>query len=679
MKILLITSELDRGGAETHVCDLARALSARGHQIVVVSAGGAMVSRLTDVGIRHGTLKWNTHHPIRLWVARGRLIRMLKRERYDLIHAHGRLPAYLVAGAAKRRGIPLVTTVHARFRVGAVTRRLSRWGDRTIAVSRDLADYARREYSLPPEQLSVIPNGIDPTVFAPISSDEKDKLRVLFFSRLDKDCSLGAQLLCALAERLRERFPTVEIWIIGGGEMLPSLRREAELLHCRNPTVPLKLWGHLEHPETLLPHAQAVVAVSRCALEAMACGVSVILGGNEGFLGVAEGDRLARGAESNFCCRGEGQMTEEGLFSALCDLLSRPRRERAALGETLRSYVRKHHSTETMAWETERVYQRALGESEPKQRKGILLCGYYGYGNMGDDALLDAAICRARKEFPSLPVLALAKGGTHTGARFGIPCYRRSSPVAILRAMKRSSALVFGGGTLLQDHTSLRSLLYYAFLLRLAQHKGLKTVLWGNGLDEPRSVLGAGIMRWALVGCDFLGLRDEPSMAVAKELLGVNCVIPMRKERDLVLAYPPLDSKEKDIRSRLGLSQEGGALAVIAPKGNEGQGMIKLLLEWGATLRGEGILPVIVPMFPKEDGGVCNRLCRELSGVLAEGLTPSELIGLMKDSRIVCGMRLHALVFASLVKTPFVGFGSDSKVEAFCREHGGIYFTDLYK
>ena len=678
MKILLITSEMDRGGAETHVYDLARALRQRGHRITVASAGGDMVHRLTAAGIRHVSIGWNTHSPFRLLAARRKWIRLLEGERFDLIHAHSRLPAFLVAGSVKKRGIPFVTTVHARFRVDSLLRLVSRWGDKTIAVSEDLARYAQMEYRLPSEQITVIPNGIDTELFRP-ADEKEDKLRVLFFSRLDEDCSHGAFLLCALAERLQERFPELEILIAGGGEMLPRLRREEEQLHCRNPTVRLRVIGHLSQAERLLPSVQAVVGVSRCALEAMSCGVPVILGGDEGFLGIAEGDVPARGRESNFCCRGERAMTEENLFSALCDLLSRPPSERSALGQALRAFVREHHGMERMARATEAVYRSALSESMGNQSEGVLLCGYYGYGNMGDEALLRAAILRARREFPRLSVYALTRKGKRDTSTFSVPCACRSSPLAVWRAVSRSSVLVFGGGTLLQDRTSVRSLAYYATLLRLGRRKGLKVLLWGNGLEAPHTDLGARLLRWALRGCDYLGLRDEPSVRVARAILGEEGNPMIQRESDLVLTYPPENRQsQQKIRERLGIPRDA-EVAVIVPKGRGGRGVERLFCEWMATLRGDGITCVVVPMFPKEDGVLCRQLCTSLRGMLAEGLSASELIELMEQSRLVCGMRLHALVFAATAGTPFIGFGTDSKIEAFCRERGGVYFTDLYK
>ena len=116
---------------------------------------------------------------------------------------------------------------------------------------------------------------------------------------------------------------------------------------------------------------------------------------------------------------------------------------------------------------------------------------------------------------------------------------------------------------------------------------------------------------------------------------------------------------------------------MLAPKGTAGRGMRGIFCKHAALLRGKDEKTVVLSLFPKEDGVFCRRLCAELDGVLAENLTAWEVIDLMKDSKQVLGMRLHALIFAKLAERPFVGFGTDAKIEAFCREANGRYFTEL--
>lgn len=680
MKLLLLASSLDRGGAETHVCALARGLAEAGHTVEVASCGGALSRVLRQSGIVHYPADWHTHHPIRLWRAYRMLRRLLMQGKYSLVHAHGRIPAFLASVALRRSSLPLVTTVHARFRVGGWRRRFSRWGRKTIAVSEDLKQYLCEDYGLSAERIAVIPNGIDTERFSPspTSLSEEDKLRLVFLSRMDRDCSLGAHLLCRLAPALYEQFPSLRLLLVGGGDSFSAVKREAQRANrlCKEDVV--LMLGHVDTPEDILRQATGVLAVSRAALEAMACGVPTILGGDEGFLGLVDKQAVWEKAEqSNFCCRGDMRMSEAGLWEQITRLLSLSVGERSELGRTARRWVCEHHGIKRMIGQTEAFY-RSVECYDPTCRGRAILCGYYGYGNMGDDALLRATIGRVRSELGDCPITALTRKGYRDEASFGVRCIRRTSFLAVRRELKEADILIYGGGTLLQDTTSFRSLLYYTALLKMAQRRGIRTELWANGLEEPHSLLGRRMIQSVLRDCATIGLRDARSVALAKELLGEGAVTAPTRQADLALETPPCDrGRLHFLRDYYGLRGVGG-YAIVAVRGGVPRGYARIFQEWVAMLRAEGVTLLFVPMLPKEDLTASLRLCRSLGGRMACGLGASDFVGLASESRLVCGMRLHALVFAASAHAPFVGFGGDAKIESFCRENGGVYFTQLY-
>ncbi len=681
MKLLLLASSLDRGGAETHVYTLACGLAKAGHTVEVASSGGALSEALKQSGIVHHTADWHTHHPIRIWRAYRTLRRLLAQGKYSLVHAHGRIPAFLTSVALRRSSLPMVMTVHARFRVGGWRRRCSRWGRKTIAVSEDLKQYLCEGYGISADRVSVIPNGIDTERFSPgsVLPSVTDKLSLVFLSRMDRDCSLGARLLCRLAPVLHERFPSLRILLVGGGNAFSEVKREAQRANrvCGAEVV----WaiGHRENPEDILRQATGVLAVSRAALEAMACGVPTILGGDEGFLGLVDKQVLLEKAEqSNFCCRGCGRMSEALLREHITHLLSLSVGERAELSKTVRRWVCEHHGIERMIGQTEAFY-RSVERYDPTRRGRAILCGYYGYGNMGDDALLRATIKRAENELADRPLTALTRRGRRDEASFGVRCVRRSSPLAMWRELKGADVLIYGGGTLLQDATSFHSLLYYTALLKLAQRRGVRTELWANGLEEPHSALGRRMIRSVLRDCATIGVRDGRSFTLAKELLGEKVTTAPIRQPDLALATPPCDrARLRFLQDYYGLRKGAGRYAIVAARGGAPRGYARIFEEWLATLRAEGVSLLFVPMLPKEDLTVSLRLGRAFGGRVACGLGASDFVGLASECRVVCGMRLHALVFAASAHAPFVGFGGDAKIESFCRENGGVYFTQLY-
>ena len=188
MKILMLTDSMDMGGAETHIRELALALVGKGHRVLLVSGGGRLADALAAHGVRTVTLPLSSRSPLAVRSCYRQLLRLVRRERPNLIHAHARFPALLACGVSHKTGVPVVTTVHARFRTG-IRRLFSRWGVASVAVSEDLRDYLSSEYRIPPENITVIPNGIDTRRFAPLPPKPEttaDKpFRIVFMSRMD--------------------------------------------------------------------------------------------------------------------------------------------------------------------------------------------------------------------------------------------------------------------------------------------------------------------------------------------------------------------------------------------------------------------------------------------------------------------------------------------------------------
>lgn len=366
MKILLLADGMNAGGAETHVETLALGLKARGHETEVFSCGGAIADRLEESGVAQYRITAVGHSPTRFFAALAVLRRLIRRGRYDLLHAHTRTAALLARAAVvgDPRAPVRVVTVHARFRIGRLTRRISDWGDRTVAVSEDLRAYVTDRYRVPAECVDVIPNGVDTALFCPVP-DRRRMGSILFVSRLDADCSAGADLLCSLAPRLADApgLPPVRIRIAGGGSELERLRAAADNVNRQigRTTVEIVSLRPQDDPPDLVGlyrEADVFVGVSRAAMEAASAGCAVLLCGNEGYGGRLTSGR-ADAAAGNFCCRDEPPADADRLLSDLLPLLRDPILCRA-LGRDLRRWMRREFSSGRMALLTERAYLRAM-------------------------------------------------------------------------------------------------------------------------------------------------------------------------------------------------------------------------------------------------------------------------------------------------------------------------------
>ena len=673
MKILLVISTLECGGAESHLCDLAKGLLKKGHEITVASSGGRLAEYLESFGIEHVYLPLDRKTPISIFLSYRSLSRLMKNGNFDIAHAHSRLAATVLHFAAKRRGVAFTTTVHAEFSAEWIYRRLSRWGSVCIAVSEDLRQYLCENYSASPENIRFIPNGIDTDAFLPVRMPLSMPRRVVFVSRLDRDCSDLAFMLCEISERVRAVYKDTEFFICGGGEMLTELA----LMSADKPW--FHLLGRVERVEEILKNAHVFLGVSRAAMEAMACGIPTVLGGNEGYFGMLESrDDLDRAALGNFCCRGMERASVDKLFVDICKCLSLDDESFYKLSALLSEYINIHNSSNLMVEQTECVYREISERHRAINRKaevgGVVLCGYYGFGNMGDNALLRSSVDIAKRRFSQKRISALTRRGKKDSDKFGIPCVSRTSPWAVCRELKSASVLVFGGGTLLQDTTSLRSLIYYAAIIEYAAVCGVRIELWGNGIGMERGIVGRNIIKHALSKCHRVGLRDLSSLSYCLSLAKGFRDIQIYYEPDLAMRLIGAPrSRIEYLLEHFGLMREGvvSKFAVVAVKGTSGRGYIEIFSRHLTALVKNSVKLLFVPMFEKEDITETRRLCELHGGTVAENISENDMIGLISHSCTVVGMRLHALVFAASVGIPFVGFGSDPKLESFCREHAG--------
>ena len=660
MKILLLSSALSSGGAETHVTELALALSSLGHDVTVATAGGELVETLKKSSVYHEKLRLDTHSPTLLFCALTRLKRLLKRKSFDLIHTHSRIAALICRLAVGKRNIPIVSTVHARFRTSPLLRRLSFWGAHSIAVSEDLAEYLTREYDVPKDKISIIENGIDTEKFSPPKArHESTALRILFASRLDTDCSLGALLLVKLAERLHERKEGIIIEIAGGGKEQKRLSSLAKKVNFKLGYECVRLLGFCRDMPKCFKTADIFVGVSRAALEAMSAGVPSVLCGNEGFLGVLDASNIEKAARTNFCCRKEELPDSEKLFFALTTLIDMSDNERAELGSYLRSYVVKNHSLTSMAKNTEIIYKRAISEVTSQARPYTVLCGYYGAGNLGDDAILFEILKKLKASDPKREIYIISQKRKNFGTR-GVRTVSKKNLSAVKKILKNADRLVLGGGSILQDKSSLRSLIYYTSLIKYAYRQGVRVELLSNGLGPLKRKVSRRLTSSALKCADRISMRDATAFELASELGAPKERLFL--EGDLTESTPPCD----DTRSTeilCSLSLENKEFALVSIRKRDSKKLKKELIKHLYALEIMHTTPVFVVMHKKEDMKISKRLAKKYGGKLFVPADATEICGLARLAKYAVGTRFHLLYLSKLSGIPVFPLGDDPKMK----------------
>ena len=687
IRVLMTTMKLEIGGAETHIVEAAKALAARGVELTVASNGGVFEKELEAHGIRHVRIPLHTKHPLKVLQAYMALRKLVRGESFDVIHAHARIPAVLCGILARRYHIRFVTTAHLTFGVNALWRRLADWGERTVAVSDDIKEYLIDEYGVCADNISVTINGInmetyaentDFTAFGKELGLEEGKRRIVLVSRMDTDRSLAALRLAEIAPRLRARFPNVELLLVGDGNDYVRVQEAAGRANTACGDEVVRLTGARTDINCAIASGEIFVGVSRAVLEAMSMAKPVVLAGNEGYLGVFDSTKFAVAYDSNFCCRGCPKTEADTLYADLCKLLGMSEAERRRLGEANREIVREHYSVDRMAEDYLELYRRVMPYAHTKWGD-ILISGYYGFHNTGDDSLLSVIVENLRKYDPDVKITVMSKNPRQTKKIYGTQSVNRFSPFSVCRAMRHGRLLINGGGNLLQDSSSRRSLLYYTFIMWLAKRYGLRQMVYANGIGPLSDPRNQRIVRKRLNETDVITIREPDSISQLKALGVVHSNIILTADPAFCLDEPPAEWTAR-LRKKFGLEEGRGyfAVALRAFRQDHEANCRAVASACDRIFEQYGLVPVFFPMHTPLDLGITREvmaLCRKPVHMVS-GVTGREMMGLLRGMRFCMAMRLHTLIYASAVSVPAVGICYDAKIEAFLRYMGTPYLTD---
>ena len=669
-KVLMALMGLEIGGAETHVVELSKELHRQGWEVVVVSNGGVYEHELTDAGIRcyHAPLhKRNLalmHRSLRI------LRRVIREEKPNVVHAHARIPALLCGMLQKEMGFPFVTSAHWVFYVNFVLSRIANWGERTIAVSDDIKQYLIDNYGVPAEHISVTINGIDTEKFSPEVSGEKvlrefglDASRpvISYVSRMDESRALVARQLVNIAPRLREAIPGVQLLIAGGGDVFDEIKAKAAAANAAAGEPYVVMTGARTDINEIVAAGDLFVGVSRAALEAMAAAKPVIVAGNEGYIGLFAEDKLTLAQSNNFCCRGCEMSEEERLYEditkSLCKLSPD---ERAELGRYGREVIKEYYSVSRMARDAEEAYRAVLTE-----HTRVVLSGYYGFRNLGDDAILLALRDRLHETVPGATLLALSRRPEETREKCGVAAANRFNPFAVRKAIKSASCFVSGGGSLLQDHTSTRSLLYYAALIRMAKHYGKRIMFYANGIGPVETAQDRKRVRAVSEMADVITLRDEESLSALRDMGVQNPNI--RVTADPVYAMPGGD-RERGL-ALLAERSVPTDKPIVGVSVRFASGMETNVAEFAkfCDALGETATVVFIDMQQGMDG-LASAAVREKMQTTAYEVSapyaPQTMADMLSCMDVVVSTRLHSMIFAACSGVPVLGVVYDPKVSA---------------
>lgn len=680
MKVLHIIGGGDIGGAKSHVLSLINELGKHIDAKLISLRTGAFADDAKKMGINVEIVRTGTiFTDIRM------VLEIIRKEGYELIHSHGAKANMIAVYIKKATGLPIVTTVHSDYRLdylqnilkmfsfGLVNTMALRFIDYHIGVSRNFKEMLiKRRFS--PTNIFTVYNGID---FSErelkltkreflskynLNFNDSDII-VGILARLDPVKGLGTFLQAAKV--VVEKKPSVKFLIAGDGNERKSLERKAASLGLNGKVFFL---GFINEP------LEFVNSID----------INVLTSLSESFpYAILEGTLFKKATVSSNV-GGISDLIENGINGFLFEpgdyktfaghllALAENKQLREDMGNKIHAKASSQFSLESMCRTQLDIYETILARehknSISKYRFDAIISGYYGFNNIGDDAMLKAIIDSLRTHDRDIRITVLSRNPIETRQIYDVNSINRFNIFHIMRVMRRTRLFINGGGSLIQDNTSTRSLIYYLLMIWMAKKMGMKVMIYANGIGPLKRETNRRLTTSIVNRVDVVTLREELSLIELKNL-GIN------KPKVIVTADPALTiepcSKERIDRMLLseGIDPNDEFIGFSVRKWSGHEKYVDTIARIADYIIDEyNIKPLFIPMHYPGDLAIAESIISKMRGkgyIISRKPGVSEMLGIIGRTQILIGMRLHALIFAASLGIPIVGIVYEPKVEGF--------------
>lgn len=304
----------------------------------------------------------------------------------------------------------------------------------------------------------------------------------------------------------------------------------------------------------------------------------------------------------------------------------------------------------------------------------ILVSGYFGYNNIGDEAILKGLIDGIKSLDPNIEIVVLSKNPDWTTAKYNVASVNRSNVNDIISAVRSCDMLLSGGGSLLQDITSKKSILYYLAILRLAIFFKKKTFIYSQGIGPISLKFNKMLTRRVLNKVDFINVRDNQSARVLREI-GVDKDILITTDTVFGINKPTTDDGRR-ILENLGVREDKKnlGLTIIDWKKYRKRTVEEVVSAVEKVLEKEDVNVILIPFFYHVDLDIETEIYEKLRVkydniyLVKEYLHIERYLSLVGNIDIMLSMRLHGLIFATLMGAYPIGISYDPKIDGFMKE-----------
>ncbi len=300
-----------------------------------------------------------------------------------------------------------------------------------------------------------------------------------------------------------------------------------------------------------------------------------------------------------------------------------------------------------------------------------LISGYYGFNNLGDEAILETMIRSIKRMDSAIELTVLTATPERTAQRLNVKTVPRANVFSVLKAVMKTDVLISGGGSLLQDTTSKRSIHYYLAIIIFGLMFNKPVMLYSHGIGPVHKGMNRKIMKWVLSRVDAITVREKNSkidlvsMGISPEKIHVTAdpVVDMEKietktgRKILEIAF---DGKI-DARPIVGLSMRTKDF-----KTDQNRQKLKKLIQ--SLSQSHNV--VMIPFHRREDLEICRWAKAEGAAVIEDEYAADEIMSVVENLDALIGVRLHSLIFAAVAEVPLLGISYDPKIDYFLETLG---------
>lgn len=677
MKVLHLIGGGDVGGAKTHVLHLVKELSKHIGVKIISFREGVFAEDARQMGIDIEVVKnGNVFKDIK------QVVRIVKEGGYQIIHSHGAKANMISIIVKSFTRVSTVTTVHSDYRLdymhsiiksltfGMINTISLRFIDFYIGVSKNFKEMLiKRKFN--PVNIFTVYNGVD---FSAPSKDysreafskkykipiKKNDIIVGIAARLYPVKSIGT--LIDAAKVVLGTNPNVKFIIGGDGEERKFLEDKVSSLGLNNNVF---FTGWLSDPYELMGIVD----------------ISVLTSISESFAySILEGARFKKATIST-CVGGIPDLIESGengylfnpgdymkLAEYILELAS-DQEKRELMGEKIFLKAKNDFSLENMCKTQLDIYNKVIKRSiftkETKLTYDLVIAGYYGFNNIGDEALLMAIIQNLKLYIEDVRIIVLSNNPEETKLTYGVNAINRLNIIKIARAMKKSRMFMYGGGTLIQENTSTRSLIYYLGMIWIAEKAGLKVMLYANGVEPINKYINKKLTRNIMNHVDIITLREQASKTELQKL-GVDRPQIIVTADPAFTIKPCKDSEVERIFEEEGIDTEGPFIGFSVRKWDGYKTYIDVIARAADYVSCKlGAKPVFIPMQYPNDLTIIKSIVSKMKCkgyIIKNKYNISQVMGITSKLDMLVGMRLHALIFAVSQCVPVVGLVYQPKV-----------------